>query len=332
MWYVLVILLILGLAITYPWVALAAVLAALAVPVTRSIMKAVYFRSEEFQRLKGDVASLVAGHNEVAQYVGEIAREGTFELGSSDTGRHAHLATTTNTSAYNYKRDRNVAEYAPHVHKCGLSVVANAKAEPIKYLMKNFGVRADQETLADVQRVADSITRLEDAVGNIREREQEITAKINPPKFILKRYSDEFWEQIGVHLPAIHVPYPQYKWQYVSAGGNSSQETVLRLDVPTLEALAQTISDKIRWAKSAAGQRALMTARLRGDIKNRDDHTCQTCGISVHDEPHLLLEVDHIIPVSKGGFSVPENLQTLCWKCNRSKGAKIMTPHGDGQV
>ncbi|WP_411815422.1 HNH endonuclease [Kurthia gibsonii] len=39
--------------------------------------------------------------------------------------------------------------------------------------------------------------------------------------------------------------------------------------------------------------------------------------------PNLLLEIDHIIPISKGGMSSEDNLQTLCWKCNRSKGAKI---------
>jgi 5-methylcytosine-specific restriction endonuclease McrA len=89
--------------------------------------------------------------------------------------------------------------------------------------------------------------------------------------------------------------------------------------------LSETLVQKIRWAKSAAGQRALMTARLRGWIKDRDRHTCQNpaCGASVAVEPNLLLEVDHIIPVSKGGLSEPENLQTLCWRCNRSKGAKM---------
>ena len=68
-----------------------------------------------------------------------------------------------------------------------------------------------------------------------------------------------------------------------------------------------------------------MTARLLGWIKDRERHTCQNplCGLSVAMEPNLLLEVDHILPVSKGGLSEPENLQTLCWRCNRTKGAKM---------
>ena len=44
---------------------------------------------------------------------------------------------------------------------------------------------------------------------------------------------------------------------------------------------------------------------------------------SLSKEPNLLLEIDHILPVSKGGLTTEDNLQTLCWRCNRSKGAKI---------
>lgn len=41
-------------------------------------------------------------------------------------------------------------------------------------------------------------------------------------------------------------------------------------------------------------------------------HTCQHCGLSVRGEPNLLLEIDHIHPLSKGGLSIVENLLTLC--------------------
>jgi len=68
-----------------------------------------------------------------------------------------------------------------------------------------------------------------------------------------------------------------------------------------------------------------MTAKLRDYIKTRDAHTCKHCSVSIHAEPHLLLEVDHIIPVSKGGLSAEENLQTLCWRCNRTKSNKLLT-------
>lgn len=130
-------------------------------------------------------------------------------------------------------------------------------------------------------------------------------------------------KHVGVELSPISVPYPVYVVEYVSAGGNSSQRTTVTLDTSTIDALIETLSQKIRWRKSAAGQRGLMTSKLRNSIKARDNHTCRACTVSLAAEPHLLLEVDHIVPVSKGGLSTPENLQTLCWRCNRRKANKL---------
>lgn len=307
------------------WVSILTLLLVIAAnPIVRTIRKNRYFGSEQFQGLKAQIASVVAEHNEVVRYVAEIRARGSFELGASSTGQHAHLATFENTSAWNNRRDRNVAEYAPHIHNASLQVVRNASQDPIRYLMKYFGIKADPGTLADVQRVAGDIARLEQAVGNVSEREDDIAAMINPPRFIMQHYAAEFWDQVGVHLSPIEVPYPRYIFQYTSAGGNSGQSSRIDLNTPTLDALSETLVEKIRWTKSAAGQRALMTARLRGHIKHRDNYTCLQCGVSLAAEPHLLLEVDHITPVSKGGLSVPENLQTLCWRCNRTKGAKVV--------
>lgn len=70
----------------------------------------------------------------------------------------------------------------------------------------------------------------------------------------------------------------------------------------------------------ARNQRRLMTPRLRHEIMERDDYTCQICGKYIPDE--VGLHIDHIVPIEKGGKSVPSNLQVLCSKCNGSKGAK----------
>ena len=67
----------------------------------------------------------------------------------------------------------------------------------------------------------------------------------------------------------------------------------------------------------------LMTSQLREKIKYRDNYKCCSCSLGIVDEPNLLLEIDHKIPLSKGGITTYDNLQTLCWKCNRTKGAKF---------
>jgi 5-methylcytosine-specific restriction endonuclease McrA len=56
----------------------------------------------------------------------------------------------------------------------------------------------------------------------------------------------------------------------------------------------------------------------------RDRWTCCSCGRSTR-EHGVLLEVDHIVPRSKGGSDDPKNLQTLCKKCNIGKSNKDQT-------
>jgi 5-methylcytosine-specific restriction endonuclease McrA len=282
-----------------------------------------YFGSEEFQKQKKEVAEVVREHNEIASYVEEIRSHGKFSIGQSSTGTQAHLASYENTSTYKYKRDRNTADYdSSNVHNASLQVVRNASVEPIKYLIKYFDIAATEEKLAEIESMGESISRLEEAISNLEARESSISTSINPPKFILKHYLNEFRAQVGLNVPQLKVPYPEYKFQYVSAGGNSSQQAVIKMDSPTIDALIQSIAEKIKWSKSAAAQRSLMTASLRNFIKQRDNFTCKTCQISTRDEAHLLLEVDHIQPISKGGLSEESNLQTLCWKCNRTKSNK----------
>lgn len=288
------------------------------------ILKERYFASEKFLAHKREISSFVAEHNELGRYISEIRRNGTFGLGSSSTGLHAHLAEFQNTSRWNYRRDRNTASYrALNVHNCSLQVVRNASMDPLKYLMKYFNINADEACLSEVEKLGDDINRLEEALANLSRRESVIAKSIDPPKFILKYYAEEFMSHVGVELSPVTVPYPEYIFEYVSAGGNSSQRTVITLNTPTIDSLVETISQKIRWRKSVAGQRALMTSKLRDAIKERDSYTCQNCSVSLADEPHLLLEVDHIVPLSKGGTSTPDNLQTLCWKCNRTKANKM---------
>ncbi|AUW40053.1 HNH endonuclease [Serratia liquefaciens] len=63
--------------------------------------------------------------------------------------------------------------------------------------------------------------------------------------------------------------------------------------------------------------RRRVTDAVRLKIFKRDGFQCKRC--NTHDD----LTIDHIHPVSKGGSSEDNNLQTLCMACNREKGASV---------
>ena len=65
-------------------------------------------------------------------------------------------------------------------------------------------------------------------------------------------------------------------------------------------------------------ERDLMTVGLRTNVMRRDGFRCRMCGASASEG--TTLHVDHILPVSRGGLTVLENLQTLCASCNLGKG------------
>ena len=67
-------------------------------------------------------------------------------------------------------------------------------------------------------------------------------------------------------------------------------------------------------------KRRTIPPKLKLKVLKRDKYKCKMCGKSPSTDPELELEVDHILPVSKGGENELDNLQTLCIYCNRGKG------------
>jgi HNH endonuclease len=60
-----------------------------------------------------------------------------------------------------------------------------------------------------------------------------------------------------------------------------------------------------------------VSEKLRLQVLERDGNKCVKCGKTTD------LEIDHVVPVSKGGESKLENLQTLCRPCNRRKRVRV---------
>jgi len=72
--------------------------------------------------------------------------------------------------------------------------------------------------------------------------------------------------------------------------------------------------------KNNGKTRSALPAKLRYKILKRDRFTCMGCGARA---PDVELEVDHKIPISRGGTDDENNLITKCFNCNRGKGDLI---------
>ena len=63
-------------------------------------------------------------------------------------------------------------------------------------------------------------------------------------------------------------------------------------------------------------ERKNLSKKLRFEVYKRDNFTCQYCGRKA---PDVILNIDHIVPVSKGGTNEILNLITSCFDCNNGK-------------
>ena len=69
------------------------------------------------------------------------------------------------------------------------------------------------------------------------------------------------------------------------------------------------------------GCEATLTAQEWNEIKEAVNHCCIACG---RQEPDIILTQDHVVPLSKNGPHIADNIQPLCNPCNASKSTKII--------
>ena len=199
--------------------------------------------------------------------------------------------------------------------------------DTISSFCKFFTVEINKETLEKLEKTLNDFLAVEEGKKFLERQRNEIIKKIRKElPYFIRRFTgiQRLSRKLGFKDIDLKDSYfPTYTFGYISPRGVKDDYHDFILNIQNLNELIKYLSQKIKFKKSVAGQRALMTPKLREKIKERDGYTCQICGLSNKDEPNLLLEIDHIIPLSKGGMTTEGNLQTLCWRCNRSKGAKI---------
>lgn len=289
--------------------------------VSRNQMILDYYDSPHFLKVKNTCEVLMSTQREFNEYITEKV-ESISKLFGTKVVRNE----TVNDDEYNYIRPYKKT-ITPFTAEVSAAVFASAENNPLEYIVKNFYPNKTMypEQIQKLYLLVEELETLKEAkqiIENYKKEYQQYLEDV--PSFVLENDEAGFYSRLGFANIDESIFAVEYKFSYTSGGGMAQRSFTVPMTEDIIIQLINVLKSKLTASAFAKEQRSLMTKKLRELIKSRDNFTCCYCGNSTFAEPNLLLEIDHIIPVAKGGCTVAENLQTLCWKCNRSKSDKII--------
>ncbi len=280
-----------------------------------------YYNSDEFIRIKKTCESLMQSQREFNEYIEEKAQSIATLFGQRVVRRE-----TINDYQQNYIRPykKTITPFTIEVSK---AVFASAENNSLEYIVKKIYTNKNKypEQIQKLQLLIGELETLKDAktiIDNYKKDYQQYLT--NVPTYVTENDEDGFYSRLGFANISESALTIEYRFSYTSDGGMVHRSFPVPMTEETIISLIDVLESKLTMEAFTKEQRALMTKKLRQDILNRDNYTCQECGNSTLKEPNLLLEIDHVKPVSKGGLTEMDNLRTLCWKCNRAKGNKLV--------
>ena len=279
-----------------------------------------YYASEDFAQIKETCNLLTQSRKEFNEYIEEKAQSISRLFGIRVVRNE-----TQNEDTYNYIRAYKKS-ITPFTAEVSSSVFGSAENNPMGYIVKYFYPNKSQykEQIQKLRILIEELETLKEAKDIIDNYKKDYEQYIqNVPVYVLENDENGFYSRLGLTVIDEEMLNVEYKFTYTSDGGMAQRSFTVPMNEENIIELVNQLESKLSVQALAKEQRAMMTTKLRTYIKERDNYTCCQCGNSTHKETNLLLEIDHIIPISKGGLTQEDNLQTLCWKCNRSKGAKL---------
>ena len=279
-----------------------------------------YYQSSDFLKLKETCEVMMSSQREFNEYITEKVHSISQLFGTRVIRNE-----TVNKDEYQYIRPYKKT-ITPFTAEVSAAVFASAENNPLEYIVKNFYPNKSlyPEQLQKLYLLVEELETLKDAkeiIENYKTEYQQYLSGV--PDYIMEEDEAGFYSRLGFANIDESVLTVEYKFAYTSGGGMAQRSFTVPMTEENIIELIKVLENKLTATAFAKEQRSLMTKKLRDFIKQRDNFTCCQCGNSTYAEPNLLLEIDHIIPVAKGGCTVENNLQTLCWKCNRAKSDKL---------
>lgn len=280
-----------------------------------------YYESDEFLNIKKTCETLMGAQKEFNEYINEKVQAIAGYFGS-----RVVRTDTTHADVNNYIRPYKKT-LTPFTAEVSSAVFASAENKPMDYIVKHFYPNKSQysESIKKLQLLVEELETLKEARQIIEAYKKDYQKYlIDVPDYVMECDEAGFYSRLGFANIDDNALTVEYKFCYTSNGGMAHRSFTVPMTEETIVQLITTLEEKLTLKAFTKEQRNLMTKKLRETIKQRDNFTCCSCGNSIEKEPNLLLEIDHIVPVSKGGYTVEDNLQTLCWKCNRAKSNKLV--------
>lgn len=281
-----------------------------------------YYESQDFLKIKETCEALMSSQKEFNEYIAEKVHSISRLFGTRVVRNE-----TVHNDIYNYIRlyKKTITPFTAEVSK---AVFASAENNPLEYVVKYFypDKALYPKQIQGLSKLIEELETLKDAkriIENYKAEYQQYLGDV--PDFVMKNDEAGFYSRLGFTNIDESVLTIEYRFSYTSDGGMVQKSFPVPMTEETIAELIRVLSSKLTASAFAKEQRTLMTKKLREHILSRDNYTCCNCGNSIQKEPNLLLEIDHIIPVSKGGRTEEGNLQTLCWRCNRAKSNKIVS-------
>ena len=280
-----------------------------------------YYDSSDFAKIKETCEALMCSQREFNEYINEKVESVSHLFGTRVVRNE-----TVNEDEFNYVRPYKKT-ITPFTAEVSAAVFASAENNPLEYVVKYFypNKKAYPEQIQKLYQLVEELETLKDAkqiIENYKAEYQQYLGDV--PAYVMKDDEAGFYSRLGFATIDESILTVEYKFSYTSGGGMAQRSFTVPMTEENIAELIDLLKSKLTASAFAKEQRTLMTRKLREFIKARDNFTCCTCGNSTRIEPNLLLEIDHIIPIAKGGQTTEDNLQTLCWKCNRAKSDKII--------
>jgi hypothetical protein len=241
-----------------------------------------YYRSDDFKQIKETCNSLNLSRKEFNEYIEEKAQSISKLFGTRIVRNE-----TQHEDTYNYVRAYKKS-ITPFTAEVSSTVFGSAENTPIAYIIKYFYPNQNQheEQIQKLKVLIEELETLKEAkviIDNYKKDYEQYIQSV--PSYVLENDEDGFYSRLGLAIIDEAVLSVEYRFTYTSDGGMAQRSfTVPMNEENIIELINQLESKKTREAQTKE-QRALMTAKLRTFIKERDNYTCCQCGNSIHKEP-----------------------------------------------